>query len=272
MELSVKGFIAIAVAVLLIVGLVFSITKIPTGHTGIVVTFGRVEDRTLESGFHFKLPWQRIVKMDNRIQKETLELACFSADIQEVRMVYTINYQIDSNNAMQIYRNIGKNYYNTIILPNSMESIKVVAAKYTAEELVAERSKMAQDIEENLSEKLKEYNIYLVSTSVEDMDFTDAFTNAVEDKQVAAQNKLRAETEAEQKIIEANAAAEVRKVEAEAEAFEITTKAEAEAAANEKIAASITSTLIDYIRAQGWNGEYPTYYGGDGSLILNGLE
>lgn len=54
--------------------------------------------------------------------------------------------------------------------------------------------------------------------------------------------------------------------------FEIATKAEAKAAANEKIASSITSTLIDYIRANGWNGEYPTYYGGDGSLILNGLE
>ena len=272
MELSVKGFIAMVVVFLLAIGLILSITWVPTGHTGIVVTFGKVEDRIMESGLAFKLPWQKTVKMDNRVQKETIELACFSADIQEVKMVYTINYQIDSNNAMQIYRNIGKNYYNTIISPNSMESIKVIAAQYTAEELVAERSKMAQDIEENLSEKLKEYNIRLVSTSVEDMDFTDAFTNAVEEKQVAAQNKLKAETEAEQRIIEANAEAEVRRVEAEAEAFEIMTKAEAEATANEKIASSITGTLIDYVRAQSWNGEYPTYYGADGSLILNGLE
>ena len=272
MEVSAKGFIAMVIVVLLVAGLLLSVANVPTGHTGIVVTFGRVENRTLESGIHFKLPWQRVVKMDNRVQKETIQLACFSSDIQEVSMVYTINYQIDSSNAMQIYRNIGKNYYNTIILPNSMESIKVIAAQYTAEELVGERSKMAQDIEENLAAKLKDYNIYLVSTSVEDMDFTDAFTNAVEDKQVAAQNKLRAETEAEQKIIEANAAAEVRKVEAEAEAFEIMTKAEAEAAANEKIASSITNTLIDYVQANNWNGEYPTYYGGNGSLILNGLE
>ena len=116
---------------------------------------------------------------------------------------------------------------------------------------------------------------------IENMDFTDVFTNAVEAKQVAQQNKLRAQTEAEQKVIEANAAAEIKKVEADAKAYEVRAnadavasellaKAEAEAEANVKIAESLTDPLIDYTYANSWNGELPRIISGsDGAVIVN---
>ena len=104
------------------------------------------------------------------------------------------------------------------------------------------------------------------------MDFTDAFTDAVEAKQVAQQNKLRAQTEAEQKIVEANAAAEVRKVNADAAAYELLAKAEAEAEANRKLSESLTQALIDYTYAQSWNGKLPTVMTGDGSNMVPVLD
>jgi hypothetical protein len=64
---------------------------VPTGHTGILTTFGRVEDTTLEAGLHIKLPIQQVVVMDNRTQKSVVELSCFSSDIQEVQVKYSIN-------------------------------------------------------------------------------------------------------------------------------------------------------------------------------------
>ena len=123
-------------------------------------------------------------------------------------------------------------------------------------------------IEKSLTGTLAVSNVEVVSTAIEDMDFTDAFTNAVEDKQVAQQNKLKAETEAEQRIIEAEARAEIQKVEADAYAYETTTKAEAEAEANRKIAESLTKDLIDYTYAQTWDGKYPTIYGADNVLPM----
>jgi regulator of protease activity HflC (stomatin/prohibitin superfamily) len=164
--------------------------SVPTGHTGVVTTFGRVENYVLDSGIHLKAPWQSVIKMDNRVQKQTVDMSCFSSDIQEVSMVYTVNYQISKSDAMTIYSTIGKNFYDTVIVPNVTESVKVAAAHYTAENLVNMRSELAQLIEDDLADRLLAYNIELVSTSIEDMDFTDAFTNAVEAKQVAAQNKL----------------------------------------------------------------------------------
>lgn len=242
-------------------------TSVPTGHTGVVTTFGSVEDYTLEAGIHFKLPWQEVIKMDNRVQKSTLDMSCFSSDIQEVSMTYTVNYQISKVDAMTIYKTIGTDYYNTVIAPCITESVKIVTAQYNAEELISSRTEMSARIEDVLSAKLAAYNIVLVGTSIENMDFTDAFTDAVEAKQVAEQNKLRAQTEAEQKVIEANAAAETKKVAAEAEAYEILTMAEAEAAANRSIAESLTEALIAYTYAQAWDGKLPTFMMGEDGML-----
>ena len=241
--------------------------SIPAGHTGVVTTLGSVENYTLEAGMHFKLPWQEVIKMDNRVQKSTQDMSCFSSDIQEVSMTYTVNYQISKQDAMTIYKTIGIGYYDTVIAPCITESVKIVTAQYTAEDLVSSRSLMASQIEEVLSKKLAAYNIELVGASIENMDFTDAFTDAVEAKQVAEQNKLRAETEAQQRVLEANAAAEIKRIEAEADAYELTTRAEAEAEANRKIAESLTEALIAYTYAENWNGELPTFMTGDGTTL-----
>ena len=178
-------------------------TSVTTGNTGVVTTFGRVENYTLEAGFHIKAPWHTVTEMDNRVQKTTVELSCFSADIQEVTMRYTLNYQIDKSNAQEIYKTVGTNYYATIIEPTIAEAVKVAAAHYTAEQLVQTRSNLAADIEELLETNLGNYNIKVSSTAIEDMDFTDAFTTAVENKQVAEQKKKQAEIEQAQALAQA---------------------------------------------------------------------
>ena len=120
----------------------------------------------------------------------------------------------------------------------------------------------------------------VVSTAIEDMDFTDAFTNAVEAKQVAAQNKLQAEIEQARKIMEQEAAAQMAVIQAEAAAQVAKTEADAkayagqkEAEANAALEKSITQELLDYYYILQWNGELPdTYVGSDDvSTIVNGV-
>ena len=261
----------IIVASVVVIALIFAIrcfSFVPTGHTGVVTLFGKVEDYTLDSGVHFKNPFARVIKMDNRIQKESVELSCFSSDIQEVEVVFTLNYQISKEYAMNIYKTIGKNYFDTAVSPIITESVKTVAARYTAEDLINKRNELAMAIETDMKEKLLIFNIELVSTSIEDMDFTDAFTDAVEAKQVAAQNKLRAETEAAQRVVEAEAEAQIRRVTAEAEAYEILQRAEAEAQANQKLAESITDRLIEYRYYEVWDGKLPQMVMGESTTPM----
>jgi regulator of protease activity HflC (stomatin/prohibitin superfamily) len=268
------------------------ISSVTTGNTGVVTTFGKVENYTLEAGFHLKAPWHTVTEMDNRVQKTTIELSCFSADIQEVSMKYTLNYQIDKANAQEIYKTVGTNYYATIIEPTIAEAVKVAAAKYTAEQLVQTRSNLAGDIEALLETNLSSYNIKVSSTAIEDMDFTDAFTNAVEAKQVAAQNKLKAEIEQAQKVIEqeaaarravidAEAAAEVARIQAQADLEVTKIQADAaeyagqkEAAKNQAVSESLTEELLKYYYINQWNGVLPdTYVGSDDvSTIISGTK
>lgn len=208
--------------------------SVDTGHVGIVKTFGKVEDYTFDSGFHLKAPWNSVTQMDNRVQKATVELSCFSSDIQEVTISYTVNYQISKTNAQNLYRDVGTNYLETVVNPTIQESVKTIVAQYKAEGdetnggLVKNRAEVAEKIEVLLKKSLQKYDIDVVSTAIENMDFTDSFTNAVEAKAVAEQNRLKAETENKQalaqaendrKIAETNAqaAAEVAKIQAEAD-------------------------------------------------------
>ena len=271
MDTTVHRGRIVATVLVVVIALIFAISCfsfVPTGHTGVVTLFGKVEDYTLDSGVHFKNPFARVIKMDNRIQKESVELSCFSSDIQEVEVVFTLNYQISKEYAMNIYKTIGKNYFDTAVSPIITESVKTVAARYTAEDLINKRNELAMAIETDMKEKLLIFNIELVSTSIEDMDFTDAFTDAVEAKQVAAQNKLRAETEAAQRVVEAEAEAQIRRVTAEAEAYEILQRAEAEAQANQKLAESITDRLIEYRYYEVWDGKLPQMVMGESTTPM----
>ena len=253
-----KQFISVLALLIILFGCTASV---PTGHTGVVTTFGRVEDFTLEAGFHFKLPWQQVVNMDNRTQKASVNLTCFSSDIQEVTMVYSINFQIEKSNAQTIYKTIGTGYYDTIVAPRIEEAVKSVAAQYTAEGLVSHRDEMGDKIKEKLIAELREYNIELVNTAIENLDFTDEFTDAVEAKQVAEQNKIKAKTEAEQRVIEAEAAAEVKKVEAQAQAEAELIEAEATAEANRLLSESLTAEVLKNKFYEKWNGGLPSVMG-----------
>ena len=203
------------------------ITSVDTGHVGIVKTFGRVEDYTFDSGFHLKAPWNSVTQMDNRVQKTTVELPCFSKDIQEVNTVYTVNYQISKTNAQNLYRDVGTGYLETVVNPTIQETVKTVIAKYSAEELIGKRAEVAVEIETLLAANLQKYNIDVSSTAIENMDFTDSFTNAVEAKAVAAQQKIQAQIEQDRLTMEAMQAAERAKLEASAQAEVDKTKAEA---------------------------------------------
>lgn len=282
-ELNLKRIVICGIAAILILFLLITcITTVPTGYTGILTTFGRVEDRTMGAGVHLIAPWQKIVKLDNRTQKVTITTEAFSSDIQEVDLTMSVNYCIDQTTAQNLYKTVGKEYYSIILEPSILNNTKVAFARYTAENLLAHRDELAKQIAGKLAEDASVYGITIVNLNIENVDFTDAFTNAVEAKQVAAQNKLTAETQQAQKtmeqeqiakrrIIDANAAAEEAKIQAEADLEVTKIQADAaeyagqkEAAKNKAISEWLTDTLIRYYYIQAWDGKLPQYMFGGG--------
>lgn len=270
--------IAIVVALVIIIGgfFLFFTSSVPTGHTGIPVTWGKVADHTVDAGFHIKGMFTKIIKMDNREQKASFQTQAFSKDIQQVDITGSVNYSIDKKSAMTLYEEVGTNYLNTIVLPRLLETIKGVFSVYTAENLIAERPTLSEKVRTDLAEEMSLKGINIISINIEDIDFTDAFTNAVEEKQVAQQTKLRIQTEeatktsqeeakAQRSIIQANADAEIARVTADSAKY----ASEKEAEANKKLADSLTPELVQYYYAQKWNGSLPMYSGGSNTPVID---
>lgn len=254
---------------------------IPTGYTGIVTTFGKVSDETKEAGVVIKAPWQSIVKMDNRVQEMSMDLSAFSSDIQEVATGVSIGYRINQANAMTIYKEVGKQYEDVLITPRILETVKTVVAHYDASSLISNRDAVAAEMDTMLRGTLADYNIDLSYISITNFDFTDTFTDAVEAKVKAQQEKEKAETDAEKRRVEAqatadaeliaaNAEAEKSKVAADAELYVAEKKAEANRALND----SLTSNLLEYYEIMSvdalWDGKLPTYVGGETSIPIIG--
>lgn len=271
--------LSIVIVLAVIIVLTSCTASVPTGYTGIVTTFGRVEDITLEAGLHLKSPFQKIINMDNREQKTPFNTEAFSSDIQQVDVTGSINYAINKSTAMTLFKEVGTDYFNKLVSPRMLEITKGVFSKYTAENLVANRQHLSEQIRDNLSAELSPYGINVISVNIENIDFTDAFTDAVEAKQVAAQRKLQAEIEqaqmtmetqqaAERQRINAEAEAAVAKINADADAYATKVRAEAEAEANKKIAESLTPDLISFNEVKAWNGQLPTYVAGESSTTL----
>ena len=249
-------FPAIIIVLVVIVGL-NSFAVVPAGHTGVVVTLGKVNQGTLQEGLHIKAPFvQQVVIIDNRIRKLEVNTEAFSKDLQSVNTTLAINYRVDTAKSDSIYKNIGADYESVLVTPAVNEVLKAITATYTAEESVTNRQLISDGLVTGLNEKLNDIGLYITDVNIIDFDFSEAFITAIEEKQVAQQQLLKAETEKKTKITNA---------EAEAEAIKI--KAEAEAEANTTISKSLTSQVIENKKIEKWDGVMPKVTGGSGTFV-----
>ena len=291
---KITKFVVLGIAALLVVILAAdSFATVPVGSTGILLTFGKVEDgKALSEGLHLKLPLvQRIVSMDNRVKKLELNTEAFSKDIQTVSATLAVNYRLQAEKSFAIYKTHGTQYEQNIIVPATHEVLKSVCAQYTAEELISKRAESSDMMRDELDAKLSGMGITVTDFNIIDFDFSDEFINAVEAKQVAEQVKKKAATENETAIAQAEREKQVSIKQSEAEAERVRIEAEAQAQSTliaaqaqadaVKLAADaeayrmqnegkyVSDSLIDKILAENWDGKLPNVVGGDVKGILN---
>lgn len=245
-----------SIALLAIIVISSSLTIVGAGNTGVVVTMGAVSDKVLSEGLHFKAPFvQSVVQINNRTQKIETEGSASSKDLQVITYLVAVNYRVDHSSSASLFKNIGVNYENVIITPAIQESIKAVTAKYTAEELITRRQEVSTQIKDALSEKISEYGIAVEIFNIINFDFSEEFNAAVEAKQTAQQNALKAEQDLAR--IEIEAKQQVTQAEAEAKSIKLI---------QEALVAS--PNYVEYIKWDKWDGKLPTVMG-DGDYIMD---
>lgn len=255
----------------------FSFHTINTGEVAVVKNMGKIT-HIREAGTHFDL-WivNQYQKYDTKVQNIDITAAAYSSDAQTMDIAMTLQYQIMTDNVIDIATQYGSlEILESRITSIAIEKTKSVLSSYKAMDIIAQRSAISPAVEESIKLAVGEEYFVTVNTVVlSNIDFSDAFEAAVEDKMIAEQAKLKADYENEKKVAaaKADADAQLKKAEAEieiakAEAEAKRIAAEGEAKANEIINSSITPELLDKILAERWNGKLPDTFVGDG----NGLE
>ena len=227
---------------------------VPAGHTGVVLRFGAVQDEVLGEGLHVVLPFAtRVVDMNNQVTKAEVTSNSASQDLQTVNSTVALNYRINSQSAASVYRNIGVNYEDVVVIPAIQEAVKAVMAQYTAEELITMRQTVGSEMQQNISEKLTPYGFSTQSLNIVDFQFSEEFNAAIEAKQTAQQNALKAEQDLARVKVEAEQA--VTQAQAEAESYRLKSQ-------------ELTDEMILMEFIEKWDGKMPTVVS-DGQALFS---
>lgn len=117
-------------------------SQVPSGHTGILTTFGAVEDKSLPNGLNFHAPYQNVTSMSNKEQANTFSGLCFSKDLQEVAYTYTSRHSLLPSATPNIYKTVGVDYYNILIRPQIDNAIKTEFGLVVAEDMTEFRAQL----------------------------------------------------------------------------------------------------------------------------------
>ncbi len=257
-EYNYKNIIIFAVVILFAIITFFgSFKTVKSGEVGLRIRFGKIVNSTLSEGINFKIPYiEKIAKVNIKIQKSEIETESSTKDLQPIKTKLAINYKVDNKKAPELYRTVGNSYNETILIPAIQESLKAVMSKYTAEETVTIRNKVSDDCLKEIQSKMKKYGIIIEEFNIIDINFSEEYSKAIEEKQVAEQRVLTAKQELEKEKIEAE-----KKI----------TKAKGESDANALLQKTLTEEVLKEKMIEKWNGELPKVSGSNNIMDISSL-
>lgn len=254
--------ICIVIALVLALGVAtvpMSFHTVDAGEVAVVKYLGKAKDvRT--AGTHFDLWLTNTYQVyDAKVQNVEITTAAYSSDAQTMSIQLTLQYQIMAESVIEI-----ANQYGSLeILENRIQSIaiektKAVLSAYKAMDIIANRAAMSPAVEEAIIEAIgEEYFVNVTAVVLTNIDFSDAFEQAVEEKMIAEQQLLKAEYENETKVAQAQAQAEALLVEAQAEAE-----------ANALLEQSLTDKILQQMYINKWDGKLPSVVAGEDAANL----
>ena len=259
--MSLKNQLATPVMILALIALFITfcnpIAMVGAGERGVKVTLGVVDDKSFSEGIHFVTPFiSKIVTMDVRTQKKSIVTSVYTKDIQQAKISYVINYNLQPEMAHKMYREVGLSYSDKILVPVVEGTIKDVIGKWNAQDLVANREQATGEILTKLQNHLKDNYINITDFQITEINYSEVFEKAIESKVTAEQEALKAKNRTVQ-------------IEEEAKQKLISAEAEAKSMAIRANALTQNKALVEYEAVQRWDGKLPQYMMGDTIPFIN---
>jgi len=260
---SLAGVLTLALATLAFAA--SFVVIVPPGHRGVVTWFGKVEDRILPEGLTILVPFaESVTFVDVRVQPHPFrEIEAASREYQSVRLTGMMNFRVNSTRVNLLYQQVGLDFADKVIDPAFNDIIKEITPHYSINEVLPKRDEIRRSAKERLQQVLAPYYIEVLDIYISDISFSEEYSRAIEEKQVAQQQVEREQQVLAQRRIQAEQLVAQAKGEAEARV----TRAEGEARANTILRASLSPEVIQYLAIQAWDGRVPLVAGAGAPLI-----
>lgn len=257
--MKIASAIGIIVSVAALICVPFSFYTVDTGEVAVVKFLGQANN-VRSAGTYFDL-WitNTIQKYDIKTQTISINTSTYSSDAQTMDMQMTVQYKIMPDKTIKI----AEQYGSLEALQNRIESVAIEKTKATlsshkAMNIIADRASMSPLVEEAIKKAIDEkFYVDIQTVVMTNIDFSDAFEKAVEDKMIAEQQQLKANYENETKVAKAKADAEAKIV-----------AAEAEAKSNDLLEKSLTDKILYQMYIEKWDGKLPSTIAGDSANIM----
>ncbi|XQW85023.1 SPFH domain-containing protein [Thalassotalea piscium] len=285
-----KHFWTLGTVLVLVVGAWQVFYTIDEGHVGIVKRFGEATTQ-VNPGLHLKVPFADTVEeLEIRTRKNSEMLKASTYEQMPVTAEVSVNWTVIRPEAFELYKNYGglDQFENRILDPRLRSATKDALARFKAEQIIQNRGQVIQKIEETLLSEMTDFPVKLDSVQIENLVLPPKYLQSIETKQTeknlaaAEMHRLeRQKLEAQREVNTAEAQRDAEKARADGSAYAITTEARAEAEAIKlkglaeaesmmKKAESLKNSklLVEYVKAQQWNGQLPSTVMGNGQDIL----
>ncbi|MCX6150540.1 MAG: prohibitin family protein [Ignavibacteriales bacterium] len=217
---SEATFAKIGSIVAIFIAFIQLFTVIPAGSVGVVDFLGTVSDNTLKAGVNIVNPLANIVKFTIKTQelKETMNVP--SKEGMNVQLEISLLYHLNPDNASRIYKTVGENYNDIILIPQFRSVVRGITARYEAKALyTAERDLIGKEMEKELSRLVEPRGITIESAPLRQVILPAGLTASIEEKLKAEQESQRMEfilkkesQEADRKRIEAKGIADFQDI------------------------------------------------------------
>lgn len=235
-----------------------SIHVVDTGEIAVVKYLGDARKlRTAGTYFDWNLLYE-YQTYDSKVQNVEINTMTYSSDAQTMDITMTLQYQIMGDKVLDIAKQYGSlEALQARIQSIAIEKTKAVLSAHKAMDIIAKRAEMSPAVENAIKSAIDDnYYVNVNTVVLTNIDFSDAFETAVEEKMIAEQQQLKANYENETKVAQAQAAADAKRI-----------AAQAEKDANDLLQKSLTDEILRQNYIDKWDGKLPQYVG-DGSGVI----
>jgi regulator of protease activity HflC (stomatin/prohibitin superfamily) len=214
-----------------------SYTQIDFGTVGMVTRFGRITGRIMDPGLNWKVPFvdrviiyrtQEIVYITEEQQGEgdrrsgtyvDFPTDTTTADGQQISVKYSVRFRIDAAKITRIANEIGDEdaLVDKVVKFHARILARNIPKEYEALDLYTGKIQAVQtEFEDQLRPLLSDKGVILEAFGLRQIEFQEDYVQAIEQKQIEAENVQTEQNRAEQAKWRAQSAIEVAKGEAQA--------------------------------------------------------